>query len=230
MTTISAQDTPAPLTGPDTPVRQRGESVADKENTSDTTNKPVQQADKENETVTVKNGCYYPWNTGLENDEAMQGLVNDAMEAWEADPEDPNFPCGKLQNGGAVTIYIKYKWEANEKHLPVDRTLKDAGRRWGKKRPPDQQEFIKKCVRALQEKMNLTKEETEILLLMNLPGSAKQIQHMDSGFHPNKFNKDDIIGCIMLTPGFKTHWMETEEEMPIDDNMSIPAGYGAYQY
>ena len=192
MTTISAQDTPAPLTGPDTPVRQRGESVADKENTSDTTNKPVQQADKENETVTVKNGCYYPWKTGLENDTAMQGLVNDAMKVWDTDPKDPNFPCGEVENGGAVTIYTKYEWESNKKHPPVERALKEAGRRWGKERPTDQQEFIKKCVRALQEKMNLTKEETEILLLMSAPGTKKQTQHMDSGFYPNKFTKGDI--------------------------------------
>ena len=45
---------------------------------------------------------------------------------------------------------------------------------------------------------------------------------MDAGFSPNKFNKGDIVGCIMLTQGFKTHWMETEEEMQIDDDMSIP--------
>ena len=197
--------------------------MANKESASDTTNKPLQQTNKENETVTVKNGCYYPWDTGLETDDAMQGLVNDAIKAWSTNPDDPSYPCGAIENGGAVTIYLKYEWETKENHSPVDKALREAGRKWGQDRPPEQKEFMKKCVRALQEKMNVTKEETEMLLLMNLLGSTKQTQHMDSSFNPDDgFKKDDVIGCIMLTQGYKTHWMETEEEMQIDNSMSIP--------
>ena len=161
MTTIVTQDAPAAHTGPDTPGQHENKhrSVAEEENTSGTTIGSVQQADKKNETVTVRNGCYYPWETGLEKDTAMQGLIDDAMKAWDTDPKDPNYPCGKIENGGAVTIYIKYEWDQNKEHNPIDRTLKKAGRRWGKERPPDQQKFISNCVRTLQEKLNLIKHE-----------------------------------------------------------------------
>ena len=75
----------------------------------------------------------------------------------------------------------------------------------GKKKAPGPTGIHKKMRSSATKKMNLTKEETEILLLMSAPGTKKQTQHMDSGFYPNKFTKGDIIGCIMLTPGFKTH-------------------------
>ena len=81
---------------------------------------------------------------GIGERHRLQGLVNDAMKVWDTDPKDPNYPCGEIENGGAVTIHIKYEWESNKKHPPIERTLKEAGRRWGKDRPPDQQEFIKK--------------------------------------------------------------------------------------
>ena len=155
MATIVTQDAPAAHTGPDTPGQHESkhQSVTEEENTSGTTIGSVQQADKKNETVTVRNGCYYPWETGLEKDTAMQGLIDDAMKAWDTDPKDPNYPCGKIENGGAVTIYIKYECVQNKEHNALDGTLKKAGRKWGKERPPDQQKFISNCVRTLQENL-----------------------------------------------------------------------------
>jgi len=122
-------------------------------------------------------------------------------------------------------MYTKYKWEQHKKHDRMDAILKKAGKKWAESRPEKQQNFISNCIKALREKLDVEGlEESEILFLINELGSSKQRQHVDDAFAPHnyKFDKRTIIGCIMLTQGYRTHRMVTEEEMRIDDDMSIP--------
>ena len=62
MTTIVTQDTPVTHAEPDTSGQHehKNQDVTEEENTSGTTVESVQQANKKNETITIRNGCYYP--------------------------------------------------------------------------------------------------------------------------------------------------------------------------
>ena len=84
----------------------------------------------------------------------MGELIADVMVARGMNEENPDYPCGKVANGGAITIYTKYEWDQHKEHDAIDATLKKAGRKWGKMRPPNQQKFMSKCVQTLQEKLN----------------------------------------------------------------------------
>ena len=99
-------------------------------------------------------------------------------------------------------LYLDYVWDRNKAHSDTEFALIEAGKRWWKKRPPKQRTFMEKCIQTVREKMNARdKRISELIILLNEIGGPKQTEHMDGGFEPNDFCKDDMIGCLMHING-----------------------------